>query len=84
MPPWATSAIRSRRVVACEQRDAEDRARRGAQRLRAERVGAARGERDGGAEGIGRPQQRADVARIGDAPERERRLALSRGRAAAR
>ena len=65
----------ARRVVEREQRNAEDRARRGAQRLRPERVGAAVGERDRGAERVGGAQQRADVAGIGDVPERERRLA---------
>ena len=72
------------RVVEREQRHAEDRAGRGAERLRAERVGAALRERDRGAERVGGAQQRADVARIGDAPERKRRLArLSRQRGGA-
>ena len=81
--PCATSATRSPGASSkAEQRDAEDRAGRGAQRLRAERVGAALRERHRGAERVRGAQQRADVAGIGDAPERERRLA--RLRAAAR
>jgi hypothetical protein len=64
----------ARRVVEREQRDAEDRAGRRTERLRAERVGAAIGKRDCRTEGIRSAQQRADVPRIGDAPERKRRL----------
>ena len=51
--------------------DAEDRAGRGAQRLRRERVGAPVRERHARAERVRRAQQRADVARIGEPPERE-------------
>ena len=71
----ATRFARRRRSAARErqQGDAPDRARGGPQRLRGRRVGAARGERDRGAEGVRRPDQRADVSRVGNAPERERR-----------
>jgi hypothetical protein len=64
--------LRARRVVPREQRDAEDRSDRRAQRLRPERVGAAVRERDGGAEGVGGAQQRPHVPGIPDPPERER------------
>ena len=69
-----------------DERHAEDRARRRPQRLLG-RVGSAqpRRERDGGAERVGGAEQRADVARIGDAPEREADVARPRrGRSAAR
>ena len=60
------------RLVERRERHAEERAHRRAQRLRAGRVGAAGRERDAGAERIRRAEQRPDVARIGDMPERER------------
>ena len=64
----------SGRLVEREQRNPEDRAGRRSQGPRAERVGAALGERDRRAECIRGAQQRPDVAGIGDAPERQRRL----------
>ena len=60
-----------RRLVPTDDRHAEDRARRGAQGLRRERVGAAVRQRHARAEGVGRADQRADVARVGDSPQRE-------------
>ncbi len=72
-PPCATSATRfPARLVEREQGHAPDRAGRGAQRLRAGRVGAALRERDGGTERVGGADQRADVPGIGDPPERQR------------
>ena len=65
----------ARRLLERKQRNAEDRPDRGAERLRPERVGATGGEPDRGAERVGGAQQRADVAGVGDAPERERDLA---------
>ena len=68
-----TSAVHGRGASSKRrERHAEDRAGGRAQRLRPGRVGAARGERDAGAERVGRAQQRADVARVADVPERER------------
>ena len=73
VPPWATSAIQGRGASSNgRDRHAEDRARRRAQRLRPGRVGAARGQRDAGAERIRGAQQRPDVAGIAHVPERER------------
>ena len=65
------------RVVEREKRHAEDRAGRGTERLRAQRVGAALRERDRGAERVGGAQQRSDISRIGDSPERKRCLTRS-------
>ena len=70
------------RVVEREQRDAEDRAGRSTECLRAERICAALGKRDRSAERVGGTQERPDVSGIGDAPERQRcltRLARQRG-----
>ena len=77
-PPCATSATRcaSRHRTQRPERHAPDRAGARAQRLRRGRVGAAVGERDRGAERVGRADQRADVAGVGDPPERERRVPL--------
>ena len=61
-------------VVEREQWHPEDRARRRTQGFRAEWVGAALGERYRRSEGVRGAQQRADVAGIGDTPERQRRL----------
>ena len=58
-------------VVPRDERHPEDRPRRRAQRLRRQRVGAAVGEGDGGAERIRRADERADVPRVGQPPERE-------------
>jgi hypothetical protein len=69
----------ARGVVEREQRDAVDRAGGRAQRFRAERVGAPAGEGDRGAEGVGRAQERPDIAGVDDPPERERRLARLAG-----
>ena len=66
-----------RRLVEARKRHAEERAHRRTQRLRPGRVGAAVRERDPGAERLRRTQQRADVARIGDVPERERHRAYT-------
>ena len=63
------------------QRDAEDRARRSPQRLRAGWIRAAGRKRDRGAERVGRAQDRSEVARIADAPERERHRARPRAAA---
>ena len=63
---------RPRRVVEARERHAEDRARGRAQRLRPGRIGAAGRERDARAERVGGAQQRPDVSRIADVPERER------------
>src|SRR5207248_9539197 len=52
--------------------DAPDRASGGAERLGAGRVGAARRQGDGGAEGVGAADERADVAGVVDVPELER------------
>ena len=60
-------------VVEREQRHPEDRTSRRSQGFGAQRVGAALGERYCRAEGIRGTQQRADVAGIGDTPERQRR-----------
>ena len=54
-----------------DERHPEDRPRRRAQRLRRQRVGAAVGEGDGGAERIRGADERADVPRVGEPPERE-------------
>jgi len=60
------------RLVEARERDAEDRAHRGAHRLRAGRICTALRERDTGAERIGGADQRPDVPRIRDAPEGKR------------
>ena len=60
------------RLVEPGQRHAEDRAHRRTHGLRPGRIGAAVRERDAGAERVGGAQQRPDVSRIGDVPERER------------
>src|SRR5204863_7500274 len=57
------------RLVERERRHPEDCAGGGTQRLRARRVGAAGRERDECAEGIGRAQQGADVAWVGNVPQ---------------
>ena len=67
-----------RAVVPGRQRDAEDRAGRGSERLRRQRIRAPFGERHACAERVGGPQERADVARIGEAPQRKARLAGAR------
>jgi hypothetical protein len=64
----------SGRVVERDQWHAEDRAGRGTERLRAERICAALGECDRSTERVCSTQERPDVSRIGDAPERQRRL----------
>ena len=64
-------------LVPPNERDPEDRARRGPERPRPERVGTLVRERDGGAERVRRPKQRADVPRIGHSPERDRDLSHS-------
>ena len=71
-PPCATSATCTApaHVVERPERDAPDRAGARAQGLRRRRVGAAVGQRDGGGERVGGADQRADVARIGESPER--------------
>ena len=76
-PRCASSATR----VPCEvvpgaERHPPDRAGARAQRFRRRRVGAAVGERDRRTERVGGADQRADVARVGEPPERERRIAL--------
>ena len=63
-------------VVPASERHAPDRAGARAQRLRRRRVGAAVRESDRRAERLGGADQRADVAGVGDVPERERRVAL--------
>src|SRR5262249_54315386 len=57
---------------AAAERYAPDRARRGAERLRAGRVGAAGRQDDGGAERVGAPDHRPEIARVRDTPELER------------
>ena len=74
----------SRELVPADQRDAEDRSGRGAQRLRRERVGALGRERDARVERVRGADQRADVARIGQPPEPEAALANTGGRSARR
>src|SRR5919204_3244816 len=66
---------RPRRLLEGARRDAEDRPRRGPQRLRPGPIGATLGERDKRRpERIRRAEQRAHVSGVGDAPEREPRL----------
>src|SRR5437763_2269650 len=59
-------------LVESAQRHAKERPHRGAHRLRPGRIGAAVGQRDPRAESVRRAQQRANVARISDPPERNR------------
>ena len=61
-------------VVEGEQRNPEDRAGRCSEGFRTERIGAALGERDRRTERVRGAEQRPDVSRIGDTPERQRRL----------
>ena len=76
-PPCATSAIRRPPSSAQRsERHAPDRADARAQRLRRGRIGAALREGDRRAEGLGGADQRADVAGVGDVPERKRRVTL--------
>ena len=72
-PPRATSATAAARRARRSARAARGRSRRPRPRsaFGAGRVGAARGERDDGAERVRGPDQRADVPGIGDVPERE-------------
>src|SRR5581483_2067800 len=56
--------------------DAPDRAGARTQRLRRRRVGAPVRQNDRSTECVRRADERSDVARIGEVPERERRLAL--------
>ena len=69
--PWL------RRVVEAPRGNPEDRSHRGAQGLRRRRVGASRRERDERRpERIGGPDERADVSRIADVPERQPRRSV--------
>jgi hypothetical protein len=63
---------RTWRIVERDDRHAEDCTRRRTQRPRARGVGAARRQRDPGAERVCRTKQRADVPRIADVPQRKR------------
>ncbi len=70
-PPWATSAIRRPgRVVESDQRNAEDRAGRGANRARRGRIAARGRQRNGRTEGSGGADKGTDVSRIGHLPQR--------------
>ena len=64
-------------LVPRDERHPEDRARRCPERPRPERVGTSVRERDRGAERVSRPEQRADVSRVGHPPERDRDLSHS-------
>ena len=78
-PPWATSATRRPARCVPVDRHPEDRTRRGTQSAWPDRIGATARQRNGRVEGVGRPDQRPDVPRIGDAPERKSYVPLAGG-----
>ena len=61
-------------VVPPDERHPEDRSGRRPERPRTDGIGAAGRESDSGPEGVRRTQERPDVARVTDLPERERDL----------
>lgn len=67
-------------LVPGNERHAEDRSGGGAQGPGPGRIRALGRERHAGSEGVRSAQERADIPRIGDAPEREHHVARARGK----